>query len=63
MSTTAFVWSPCGIVANMLDYNIVISKYELQSYYYIQFQPLNKESKPNWHPLQRKPLKNFVSRI
>ena len=30
--------SPCGIVAKVLDYNIVVSKSELQPYYYIHFQ-------------------------
>ena len=26
---------PCGVVANVLDCNIVVSKFELQSCYYI----------------------------
>ena len=28
----------CSIVANMLDWNIVVSKFELQSQYYVHFQ-------------------------
>ena len=30
--------SPCNIVANMLDCDIVVSKFELQSHYYIHFK-------------------------
>ena len=30
--------SPCGILVNMLDYNITVSEFELQSCYYVHFQ-------------------------
>ena len=29
--------SPCNIVANVLDYNILVTEFEFQSRYYIQF--------------------------
>ena len=39
MSTRLVVGkSPCGIVANVLDYNIVVSEFELHSGYYIPFR-------------------------
>ena len=30
--------SPHGIVTNMLDWDIIVNKFELQSQYYIHFQ-------------------------
>ena len=32
------VGSPCGAAANVLDYEIVVSEFKLQSCYYIHFQ-------------------------
>ena len=29
--------SPCGIVTNVLDYDILVSEFELQSCYYVDF--------------------------
>ena len=31
--------SACGIVVNMLDCDIIVSKFELKLHYYIHFQP------------------------
>ena len=36
--TCVGVWSPHGMMANMLDCNIIVSEFELQPYYYIHFQ-------------------------
>ena len=37
---------PCGVVANVLGFNIVVSKFEPKSSYYIQFWTLGKDMKP-----------------
>ena len=33
-----YLWSPRGVVANVLDGNFVVSEFELQSHYYIHFR-------------------------
>ena len=30
--------SPCGVVANILDCDIIVSVFDLQMYYYVHFQ-------------------------
>ena len=35
-----------GVVANVLDCNIVVSEFELQSCYYVHFQTLGKSVNP-----------------
>ena len=42
------VESPRCVVANVLDCDVVVSKFEPQSHYYVHFRtmPLNKETKP-----------------
>ena len=39
---------PHGVMVNVLDYNIIVSKFEFQSGYYIHFQPniLGKDMNP-----------------
>ena len=38
-----FIWhmfpSPCGVVVKMLDYDIIVNEFEIQSFYYFHFQP------------------------
>ena len=36
--TTVYGVSPRGVVANLMDYDIVVCKFELQSRYYVHFQ-------------------------
>ena len=47
-SNSKFMTSPCGIVVNMLDCNIVVSQFKLQLPYHIHFQTntLRKSMKP-----------------
>ena len=53
--------SPFGVVANMLDCNIIVSEFKLQSNYYIHFRTLRKGMKPLITPAMdgRVPLQFF----
>ena len=44
--------NPCGVMVNGLDYNVVVSEFKLQFYYYIHFQTnaLRKDLNSSIHP-------------
>ena len=45
-------FNPCGVVANMMDCNIVELKFKLQSCYYVQCQTtFGKGMKPSYPPI------------
>ena len=61
--TNRVIWldSPCGVMDNVLDWNIVVSDFKRKSFYYVHF--LSKTRKKGVKPLIPSNVLNSVIKI